>query len=76
MKEYTVAYIKGTEEYAYDTYKSGATIKEIVDELTYNMNRYGVDYDEIAIYEMGSEELIVYYEVVNIHGHYLLAELF
>lgn len=50
MNEYIVAYIKDTEEYACDTYKSGTTIADIIKELTYNMNRYGADYDEIAIF--------------------------
>lgn len=35
MKAYTVVYIKGTEEYARDTYIPGATVKEIVEELMY-----------------------------------------
>ena len=72
MKEYTVAYIKNGEEYAYDVYKPGTTLKEILEELTYNMNRYGVDYDEIAIFEMYSDEPTVYYEIVHIDGKYQL----
>lgn len=50
MKEYTVAYIKNGNDYAYDTYEPGTTIKEIVDGITYRINRYGVDFDEIAIF--------------------------
>ena len=78
MKEYTVAYIKDNEEYAYDTYICGTTIEEIVNELTYNMNRYGGDYEEIAIFDVNDiEEANVYfYKVVNIDGHYELVELF
>ena len=45
---YTVVYIKGTEEYACDNFIEGATISDIVKELTYNANRYGVDYDEVV----------------------------
>lgn len=74
MKEYTVAYIKGTEQYAYDTFKPGTTIKEILDELTYEINRYGKDCDEIAIFEMDSDEPSVYYEVVTKDGKYELVE--
>ena len=76
MKEYTVAYIKNGQEYAYDTYKPGTTIEEIVKELTYYMNRYGKDCDAIAIFEMDSDEPTVYYDIVNIHGHYVMVELF
>jgi hypothetical protein len=46
----TVEYIKDGEAYAYDNFIEGATISDIVKELTYNANRYGVDYDEIAIF--------------------------
>lgn len=72
MKEYTVAYIKGTEEYARDTYKPGATNDEIVKELTYELNRYGKDCDYITIFDGNNEEDITYYKVVNIDGKYEL----
>jgi hypothetical protein len=72
MKQYTVAYIKNGEEYAYDNYMVGATISEILEVLTWEFNRYGVDYDEIAICEMDSDEPTVYYEVVEIDGKYQL----
>ena len=72
MKEYTVAYIKNGEEYAYDTYIAGTTLSEIVEGLTYIINRYTVDYDEIAIFETYSDEPAVYYEVVEIDGKYVL----
>ena len=74
MKQYTVAYIKDLEEYAYDTYKQGTTIQEIAKELTYELNKYGKDCDEIAIFEMDSENEAIYYEVVNMHGKYVLVE--
>ena len=74
MKEYTVAYIKDGEAYAYDNFIEGATISDIVKELTYDANRYGVDYDEIAIFEMNSDESTVYYEVVTKDGKYELVE--
>ena len=73
MKEYTVAYIKDGEEYAYDYYKPGAAIKEIVDVLTYEINRYGKDCDEVSIFDTYDEEAFTfYYEVVNNYGHYEL----
>lgn len=72
MKEYTVAYIKDTEDIGYDTFKPGTTIKEIVDGLIYQMNRYGVDFDEIAIFNVNDEEETFYYKVVNMRGHYIL----
>lgn len=75
MKSYTVVYIKGTEEYAYDNFIDGATISDIVEELTYIANRYGVDYDEIVIFKSDDEAATIYYEVVNINGHYKLVEL-
>lgn len=54
----------------------GSTIEGIIEYLTYCINRYGTDYDEIAIYDLIDEEApIVYYEVVNIHGHYKLVEM-
>nr|UWF90121.1 MAG: hypothetical protein [Bacteriophage sp.] len=72
MKEYKVAYIKNGGDYAYDTYMPGTTVSEIIDELTYNMNRYGVDYDEIAIYDVNDEDDSFYYHVVNNDGKYQL----
>ena len=74
MKEYTVAYIKNGEEYAYDTYKPGTTIKEILDELTYELNRYGKDCDEISIFDVNYDEPAVYYKVVTKDGKYELVE--
>ena len=74
MKEYTVAYIKDNEQYAYDTYKPGTTIKEILKELTYEINRYGKDCDEIAIFDVNDDEPPVYYEVVTKDGKYELVE--
>lgn len=72
MKEYTVAYIKSGNDYAYDTYIAGTTISEILDELTYNMNRYGADYDEIAIFDVNGEDETLYFDVVKIDGKYHL----
>ena len=73
---YTVAYIKGKEEYAYDNFIEGATISDIVEELTYDANRYGVDYDEIAIFNSDDNEVAtIYYEVVNDEGKYKIIEL-
>lgn len=71
---YTVAYIKNTEDYAYDNFIEGVTISDIVEGLTYNANRYGADYDEIAIYDLDDEEATtVYYQLVKIDdGHYKL----
>ena len=74
MKEYTLAYIKNSEVYSYDTYIAGTTIEEIVKELTYNMNRYGADYNEIAIFDVNDEKEanVYFYKVVNIDGKYEL----
>lgn len=86
---YSVAYIKNSEEFAhdnfidgatiefaYDNFIDGATISDIVEELTYNANRYGVDYDEIAIFDSDDAEVAtVYYSVVNDDGNYKLVEL-
>ena len=74
MSEYTVAYIKNGEEYAYDTYMPCATIEDIVDEITYEINRYGKDFDEIAIFYIYDDEPAVYYEVVTKDGKYELVE--
>lgn len=72
MKEYTVAYIKNGQKYAYDTYIAGTTVSEILDELTYNVNRYDKDYDEIEIFDVNDdEEASIYYEVVEIDGNYV-----
>ena len=59
MKQYTVVYIKNGEEHGRDYRIPGTTIKEIVEELIYDFNRYGADCDEILIYETGSEEATV-----------------
>ena len=75
MTHYTVAYIKNGEQYAYDTYKEGTTITEIVDELKYEMNRYGVNYDEISIFEVDNDNPAHGYQVVKIDGNYELEEL-
>lgn len=75
MKEYTVAYIQNGEEYAYDNFMAGTTISEIVKDLTYVFNRYGKSCDEIAIFNVNDEAPAIYYEIVNIHGHYVLVEL-
>ena len=75
MSTYTVAYIKNGEEYAYDTYMSGATISDIIKELKYELNRYGKSCDEIAIFNVDDEAPAIHYEIVNIHGHYVLVEL-
>lgn len=59
-------------EYAYDTYMLGSTIEGIVEDLTYCINRYGTDYDEIAIYELTDDgaATIYYFKVVNDDGKY------
>ena len=75
MKQYTVAYIKNGEEYAYDNYISGATISDIIKELTYEMNRYGKDYDEIAIFDVNDDEPAVYFVAIKNDGNYELEEL-
>ena len=75
MKQYTVAYIKNGEDYAYDTYKEGTTIVEIVDDINYTMNRYGVNYDEISIFEFDDDNPAHWYQVVKIYGNYELEEL-
>ena len=72
MMEYTVAYIKNGQDYAYDTFMAGTTIAEIIEELVYEMNRYGVDYDEIAIYDVKDEDNSLYYHIVEIDGMYQL----
>ena len=74
MKLYTVAYMKDFEACGYDTYKPGTTIKEIVKELTYELNRYGKDCDEIAIFDVNDDEPTVYYEVVTKDDKYELVE--
>ena len=76
MKEYTVAYTKDGEEYAYDYYPGDTPINEIIEELTYELNRFGKEYDEVAIFDTHDEEAFTfYYEVVNNYGHYELVEL-
>ena len=69
-------YIKNSEDYAYDNFIDGATISDIVEELTYIANRYGVDYVEITIYDLDDEEeTTVYYAVVNIQVNYKFVEM-
>ena len=75
MRAYTVVYIKGTEECARDTYTSGVTVKEIVEELMYNINRYHKHCDYITIFDMNDEADISYFKVVNVDGKYILIEL-
>lgn len=36
------------------------------------MNRYGVDFDEIAIFDVNDEEETIYHKVVNIDGKFHL----
>lgn len=74
MKVYTVILIKDLEDYAYDRYKPGATINEIVDDLTYQINRYGADFDEIAILDVNDDDPAIYYDVVSKDGKYELVE--
>lgn len=51
----------------------GSTIFDIIDELTYNFNRYGTDYDEIAIFDPYDDETqTIYFKVLNIRGLYML----
>ena len=74
--KYTVEYIKNGEAYAYDNFIEGATISDIVKALTYYTNRYGVDYDEIAIFDSDDDEAAtVYYEVVNLGERYIFLEM-
>lgn len=74
--KYTVEYIKNGDAYAYDNFIEGAAISDIVKELTYNANRYGVDYDEIAIFDsVDDEAATIYYEVVNLGNRYELVKL-
>lgn len=72
MKEYTVVYIKNDEEYFRDTYNGGTTIADIVEELTYKLNRYGKYCDYITIFDANEVEDIVYFKVVNIDCKYQL----
>ena len=76
MKEYTVVYIKDFKEYSRHVYSPGTTIKDIVDKLNYCMNRYGVDYDYVTIFDANNEEDIVYFKVLNVDGKYELVEVF
>ena len=73
--EYTVVYIKNGKEYARDRYTPGTTIPEIVEELKYELNRYGKDCEYITIFDADAVEDIAYFKVVNMHGHYVLVEL-
>lgn len=72
MKEYTVAYIRNGKEYNYDTFIAGITISEILEEITYGLNRYGKDFDEIAIFDVNDEKEanVYFYKVVNNDGKY------
>ena len=72
---YTVVYIKGTEEYSRETYIPGATVKEIVEELTYEINRYYKQCDYITIFDANNVEDISYFKVVTVDGKYKLIEL-
>ena len=74
--KYTVVYIKNGEECGRDYYTPGTTISEIVDELIYELNRYDKDCEYITIFDDDDEEDILYFKVVNINGHYVLAESF
>ena len=49
MNAYTVVYFKDMEECGCDTYKPGVTVKEIVEELTYEINRYHKHFDYMTI---------------------------
>ena len=76
MKAYSVVYIKDMEEYSRDTYTPGVTVKEIVEELTYEFNRYYIQCDYITIFDINDEEAeTIYYEVVNCGDRYMLVEL-
>ena len=79
MKEYTVAYMKNGEECAYSYYSGDTPLEVIIEDLTYKINRYGNEYDEVAIFDTYDEEIdTVYYEVVetgNIDERYELLEL-
>lgn len=72
MKGYTVVYLKDTEECGRETYMPGVTVKEIVEELTHEINCYHKHYDYITIF---SEEYISYFKVVNDEGKYKIIEL-
>lgn len=72
MKEYTVAYIRNGQDYGHRTFIAGITISEILEEVTYELNRYGKDFDEIALFDLNDEEEALYYKVVNIDGKYKL----
>lgn len=56
MEKYTVVIIKDFEDYAYDSYKQGTTINEIVDDLTY--------FDEIVILDVNDDEPSIYCDIV------------
>lgn len=74
MKVYAVAYVEDGRIVDYGIYKPGTTIKDIVKELTYESNRYGKDWDEIAIFDVNVGEPAVYCEVVTKDGKYELVE--
>lgn len=69
---YTAVYFKDTEECGRDTYMSGVTVKEIVEELTYEINSCHKHLDYITIF---NEEYISYFKVVNDEGKYKIIEL-
>lgn len=73
--KYTVVYIKDMEEYARDTYMPGVTVKEIVEELTYEINRYHKHCEYITIFESENVEVIFYFKVVPVDGMYKLIEI-
>lgn len=72
MKGYTAVYLKDTEECGRDTYNPGVTVKEIVEELTHEINRYHKHFDYITIFD---EEYIYYFKDVNDKGKYKIIEL-
>lgn len=43
-------------------------------ELIYEINRYGKDCDEVAIFDVNDDEPSVYYKVVTKDGKYELVE--
>lgn len=69
---YTAVYFKDMEECGRDTYEPGVTVKEILEELTYEINCYYKHCDYIIIF---NEEYISYFKVVNDEGKYKIIEL-
>lgn len=72
MYGYMAVYFKDMEECGRDTYMPGVTVKEILEDLTYEINRYHKHYDYITIF---NEEYISYFKVVNVEGKYKIIEL-